>query len=241
MRDNIKPIEARFFKYCMKRIDYSTVHFGSQIGTIETMHQMIVNFSKKYNIPIKVVDAIVNKWDGWFFEYGGDFGGLFDAYKFPAEYIMLIPRRTLRKCKVFGGIANEALYKKSVEYNTIFRYKTRINGLTDDEAIFENTENYWNGDYNIEKFEKAVLYINKELDKDDYESKLYYVLEYVKYIIRCYTISDIYRLEICMDAHRVNETARTIKRVMKYLEKFKIDAAIIDRLDYMYHDMLGEE
>lgn len=235
MRDNIKPVEAKFFKYCMKRLCHTDIWPDGTVGTIMTMRQMIVDFSNRYDIPYKVIESIVNKWDGWFL----DVCYRFNPYRFPAEYIALIPRRTLRKCSIFGMIAKEE-NKKGLEYRTVFNYKTYINGLADTDAIFENIDGYWSGGYNAEKYDKAILYINKEIDKTDEPPRDYLVVQCLRYIINYYesgNADDVFR-----DAHRVNETARTINKATKYLyELNNKDDNLINNLNDLYHYILGEE
>lgn len=246
MRDNIKPVEAKFFKYCMKRLSHHDVAFDGTVGTIMTMRQMIVDFSNRYGIPRKVIESIVNKWDGWFL----DECYRFDPYKFPAEYIMLIPRRVLRKCVAFGCIVMDKKFKddndtKWREYDAIFRYKTIINGLDDCEAILENTGSYWL-DFSIERYDRALFYINKEICRTNEPPRLGTILRCTEYIILCNIMYSM--IKSCGGddglAHRINDTARTIKRVTAYLKRLnadKYDSTILEKLDNIYHDILSEQ
>ena len=210
MRDNIKPIEAGFFKYCMKNLSHEYCNgCYAVIRNDRLMWDLIRDYSKTNNIPIKVIIHIVDKWDSkGIFKWCGDIWYAFNPLNFPLEYIMLIPRRALRKVPAFGRVM---ITTKAPGYNAVFTFKTEANGLKDVDAINETRQDYWASfKYNPEKCKNALRYISKMVDGVmPYNKTL--LVAYIRYVMNSYDINNFKD-----DSSTINGIIRILKKFIKF-------------------------
>lgn len=216
MRDNIKPIEAGFFKFCMKNLshklnsNYNVVSIREDIG----MQELISQYSKKHGIPCKVISNITERWNiKGFITYGREEecqSCYFHPCSFPMEYIILIPRRVLRKVPAFAIILSTS---KGQDYMTAFAFKTLANGIYYMGSIKESMPYYWkNPSSSIEKYEAALLKIDKIIEcNPDFKSGL--LLMYVKYVMNSYGM-----IRFGSNGDLFNRTVRTLKKCIKFIE-----------------------
>lgn len=234
MRDNIKPIEAGFFKYCMKNLNHKDDGIYDDIKTRDGkfMWDLMNEYSDKKNIPFKVLYCIVNKWDmKGIFSWEGDIWGNFHPFKFPMEYIMLIPRRILRKVPAFGMLLSCG--EKSLDYATAFTFKTLANGLKDVNAIKENRIDYWTSPSNIpEKYSAALLLINKIVDGESSYTPAF-LSAIAMYAIQSYPL-----LSFSFDSHCANYTASTLRKLETFIKSGEM---IHNDDDYFVYSQLASE
>lgn len=215
MRDNIKPVEAGFFKYCMKNLSHEGSCFEYwPFRENLSIRNIIYTYCEKYKVSKKVIHRIVNKWidkglarrNHLNFTVGFSF--CFDTL--PIEYIMLIPRRVLRKVPAFGLIMDTDRCK---DYALVFVFKTRANGLENVDAIRESRKDYWDYPaFNIDKYNTALLNINKIVDGSiKYNGKL--LISCTSYILDA---SNISKEIILKDTSLVNHTIRTLKKYVEF-------------------------
>lgn len=220
MRDNIKPIEAGFFKFCMKNLshkpssNYNTVCVRDDIA----MQELINQYSKRYNAPRKILLNIVEKWNiKGLITYGRDeecHSCYFHPASFPMEYIILIPRRVLRKVPAFAIILGK---EKGEDYILAFTFKTLANNMYSVESIKESMPYYWkNPSSSIDKYEYALFKINGIIDsRSDFKSGL--LSMYVKYVMNSYNM-----ITFGCNGDLFNYTIRTLKKCIKSIEKYDV-------------------
>ena len=99
----MKELEKKFFKYCIKNISHSPKWYTlSVIPLREGIYftDLICSFSEKYNCNKKQLYYYLEKWNYLgIIDYGVSLRtGWFDFSKgISDEYLILIPRRTIRK------------------------------------------------------------------------------------------------------------------------------------------------
>lgn len=228
MRDNIKPVEAGFFKYCMKNLSHEYCNLNARIRDGKQMWDLMNDYSIANNIPFKVIYNIVDKWDAkGIFKWG-----IFHPIKFPIEYIMLIPRRVLRKVHAFGMMVDS---DRNTDYSSVFIFKTMANGLEDTTGIRESRIDYWTDPaFTVEKYNTALRIINKMIDGAmEYYGGL--LIRCIKYIMNAHAT---HRRNIMDDVNLANHTARTLK---KYVEFARTDKqASHDACGATYRDFISD-
>lgn len=146
MRDNIKPIEAGFFKFCMKNLSHGggcVRHWEFRDGL--AMENIMDMYCEKYSMPSKTIDHIIMHWEVK--DIIGIAPNLHDRFfnfdKFPPEYIALIPRRIMCRCPVFAHIVMQDTTGIWKYYKAAFAFKTIMNGRDDVDAIYRPNCKYW--------------------------------------------------------------------------------------------------
>ena len=103
MEGIMKEVEKKFFRFCMKHLKHINTEYNKNIGMHfrdgYLMWTCMNDFCEKYDVPFKVIEAITWKWDDkGLFTWDGDMWGTFHPEKFPLEYVMIVPPRTIIKC-----------------------------------------------------------------------------------------------------------------------------------------------
>ena len=90
----MKPLERKFFKYVCKQIDYEKINieYSQYVSFIRPMAELVVEFSDKYDIPIKMIGYWLDKWSDYgFYNYG--VGMYFGWFEFVDALILDIPMK----------------------------------------------------------------------------------------------------------------------------------------------------